>query len=127
MEFQFNEKGEREFARLEDIADHLGITRMTLYRWRMHDQNFIALMNDMGDKYMSSRTNDVYNALVSGAIDGNTKSIELFLKNRGLMTDRVEVTDNTSDADLKERANELERRMAAMLDNSDDDDSDGGE
>ena len=114
-EFQFTPKKEREFQRLEDIADHLDITRMTLYRWRTQDENFIALVNDLGERHMSTRVNEVYNALVTGAVDGNTKNIELFLKNRGLLQDRIEVTDGTDSEGLSERTNDLERRMAELL------------
>ena len=115
MEYQFKAKGERDFDTLEDIADHLGITRMTLYRWRTQDDNFIALVNDLGERYMESKTNEVYNALVGGATAGNAKLIEVFLKNRGLLTDRIEVTDETGGDDIKDRTSELERRMAELL------------
>ena len=114
-EFQFKEKGEREFRTLEEIADHLGVTRMTLYRWRTQDENFIALVNDLGERYMDTKTNEVYNAVVGGAISGNAKLIEIFLKNRGLLTDRVEVTDETSGNDIQDRTSDLERRMAELL------------
>lgn len=125
-EFQFTKKGEREFETLDDIAFHLGITRMTLYRWRTKDENFIALVNDLGERYMSTKVNDVYSTLVNTAVDGNTKSIEMFLKNRGLLADRVELSDGTKDDSVKDRTEELEKRMAALLDGKDaQDESDG--
>lgn len=121
-EFQFTPKAEREFKTLDDISDHLGITRMTLYRWRTKDENFIALVNDLGERYMSTKVNDVYSTLVNTAVDGNTKSIEMFLKNRGLLADRVELTDDTGGGDIKDRTTELEKRMAALLDNDESND-----
>lgn len=120
-EFQFTPKEEREFRRLDDIAEHLGITRMTLYRWRTKDENFIALVNDLGERYMSTKINDVYSTLVNTAVDGNTKSIEMFLKNRGLLADRVELTDGGESGDIKDRTSELEKRMAALLGETDSD------
>lgn len=125
MEYQFKELGgERRFNSHEEIAEHLGITRMTLYRWRTQDENFIALVNELGEKYMETKQNEVYNALVKGAVDGDNKKIEMFLKNRGLLQDRLEVTDERSGNDLDERTEELERRMRDLLGESEQTDGD---
>jgi transcriptional regulator with XRE-family HTH domain len=117
----------REFApkkeRLTDeqIAEAVGVTRMTIYRWRTQDENFIAYYTHQVDLYMRGQFGFVMKKMYDGINAGSMKGIELYLKMAGMLIDKqqLEIDDKSEDAQekqqrLRERLDELERKAAEL-------------
>lgn len=105
---QYSSKGE--------IAEAVGITRQTLHNWETRDDNFIAFLNELCETFMESRRSEVYAHLLKKIRQGSIKGMELYLKNRGLLQERVEHTHIEEDANLSERQMMLEERLMRLLD-----------
>jgi len=109
---------------LEDIANEVGVERMTLYRWRTGNRNFIAYKNEIADDFLSDKRDMVYAQLlklISGS-QPSVKAIDLFMRRFGLLTERqvTETVDKT-----QERSVDAIRRELAHLDDMLADDKEG--
>lgn len=102
---------EREFApddarkSLDDIAEEVGVSRQSLYKWRTQNRNFIDYVNYLADDFLSSERAFVYRQLmktISGS-QPSVKGIDLFFRRFGMVTQQVAV--ETKDAGA-ERSNE---------------------
>lgn len=111
MEYAF---GESKYQNKTEIAEAVGVTRQTLYNWETKDQNFIALLNDLTETFMESRRSEVYAHLLKKVRQGSTRGIELYLKNRGLLQEKVEHTHIEEAGDLTERQKRLEERLKKL-------------
>ena len=105
----YNETG-RQY---KEIAAELGISDVTLFRWRSHPE-FVRAVNDIADQIMEAYLNDAYRHLRTlsrtAKSDGSKlKAIELILKNRGRLKDVQDVTQHVTD----------ERTTEAILDEVD--------
>lgn len=110
IEKEFADKGERKTN--DQIAEELGITRMTLYNWDTRDRNFIEYKNFLAADFFDSYLPFVYKKLIDGIHHGSMKGIEIFLKRRGELDSRSEVTVTAAlDDDMT-----YEERKAELLD-----------
>ena len=111
IEREFSEKGNRKT--LEEIAEELDITRMTLYNWDNRDRNFIEYKNYLAADFFDSYLPFVYKKLLDGISHGSMKGIELFLKRRGELDTRseVEITHTGDEKTHEERKEELLARL----------------
>lgn len=90
---------EREFAAEEDrrgfdeIADEVGVSRQSLYKWRTQNRAFIEYVNYIADDFLASERAFVYRQLmktISGA-QPSIKGIDLYFKRHGLITQNIAV------------------------------------
>lgn len=111
VEYEFTPKGERKTK--QQIADELGITRMTLHLWDTKDENFIAYKNYLASQFMDSHLAYVYKRLLDSIERGSVKGIELYLKRIGDLAEQNEITirQEGSDQSFEERKAELLKRL----------------
>lgn len=108
VEYEFRPKGERKTK--EQIAESLGITRMTLYNWDSKDANFIAYKNYLASEFMDSSLAFVYKKLLESIDRGSVRGMELYLKRIGDLAEQNEITIKT-EGDSKS----FEQRQAELL------------
>lgn len=115
VEAEFTPRESRKHK--EEIAEEVGITRMTLYRWENNDANFIAYKNYLASDVMDSHLPLVYARLIGIINQGNAKGIELFLKRIGDLDTKSEVTvrDGGQELSYEDRRKELLARLGADL------------
>lgn len=99
----------------EEIAEELGITRMTLYKWRTQNRAFIDYKNALADDILSSMRPMVYRQLLK-TITGpqpSIKGIDLFMRRFALLTDKtvqeVAETNGNDDKDVAKSIEEIEK------------------
>ncbi|WP_103110266.1 phBC6A51 family helix-turn-helix protein [Brevibacillus reuszeri] len=109
---------EREFAAederksFDEIAEEIGISRQSLFKWRTQNRAFIEYVNYVADDFLASERAYVYRQLMK-TINGpqpSVKGIDLYFKRHGLITQQVAVEskDATSTRSNKEITQELE-------------------
>ncbi|ATO12184.1 phBC6A51 family helix-turn-helix protein [Bacillus velezensis] len=100
----------------DSLAEEIGVSRMTLYRWRFQNPIFIEYMNLLADDMLSGHRSEVYGQLLK-LIKGpqpSVKAIDLFMRRHGLLTDR-QIT--TAEADGGARSNEdIEKELEELAD-----------
>jgi transcriptional regulator with XRE-family HTH domain len=111
VEYEFTEKAERKTK--EQIAEEVGVSRMTLHRWETRDENFINYKNYVASQFANTYLPFVYKKLIEGISRGSMKGIELFLKRIGDLDDKTEITidDKRGDKSFEERKAELLARL----------------
>lgn len=112
VEYEFASKGERKTK--NQIAEEIGISRMSLHNWDKKDTNFIAYKNYLAADFFDSYLPFVYRKMLDGISNGSMKGIELFLKRQGDLDTRSEVTINDgtgADKTIEERKKELLERL----------------
>jgi hypothetical protein len=98
----------------DDLAEEIGCSRMTLYRWRTQNKTFIEYMNLLADDLLSSYRGRVYRRLMQ-SIDTSQpsiKAIDIYMKRHGLLTDKtvVETTEySRTNEDLAKEMDELDK------------------
>lgn len=108
---------EREFAAedvrkgFDDIADEIGVSRVTLWKWRTQDKTFIDYVNSIADDFLASKRPVVYRKLMQ-LIDSpqpSVKGIDLYMKREGLITAHtvVETKDGAGGRDNEDIAKDL--------------------
>lgn len=110
----------------EDIADELQITRMTLYRWKTQDSEFVEYMNIIAKEFLDAHQAGVFRQLIKAinSSQPSIKGIELFLKLQGILKDVTVVeakVDERSVKSINESIEELDSLL--QLPNNDNDDS----
>src|SRR5690625_2625110 len=111
VEYEFTGKNERKT--LEEIANEVKVSRMTLHNWNHYDNNFIAYKNYLAAKFFDGHLAFVYKKMLDGINDGSMKGIELFLKRIGDLDTRSEVTINEGRGGSDEET--PEERQKALL------------
>ncbi|QGJ65946.1 hypothetical protein BvL003_14575 [Bacillus velezensis] len=100
----------------DELAEEIGVSRMTLYRWRFQNPVFIEYMNLLADDMLSGHRSEVYGQLMK-LIKGpqsSVKAIDLYLRRYSLLTDR-QIT--TNEADGGARSNEdIEKELEELAD-----------
>lgn len=104
---------EREFAAEEerksfdDIAEEVGVSRQSLYKWRTQNRAFIDYVNYVADDFLASERAFVYRQLMKsiGGAQPSIKGIDLFFRRFGLITQQVAV--ETKDAGAAKSNEEL--------------------
>lgn len=97
----------------EELAQEIGVERMTLYRWRTRNEDFIEYKNLIADDFLATDRDRVYGVLrkmIFGS-QPSIKAIDLYMKRFGLLTDKV-VTE-TSDSNSSS-VEDLERQLAEL-------------
>lgn len=122
VEREFTPKKERRNKR--DLAEDLGVSHMTLYRWETRDQNFINFKNYIASDFVNSHLPFVYSKLIEGIDNGSMKGIELFLKRMGDLDNRSEVTLNAGQVGDDKTYDERKEDLMKRLNKSDDGGSD---
>jgi transcriptional regulator with XRE-family HTH domain len=118
---------EREFApederkSFDEIADEIGVSRMTMYRWRTGNRAFIDYVNHIADDFLASERALVYRQLMK-TITGpqpSVKGIDLYFKRHGLITQQVAVeskdaTSTRSNEEITQELEELDELLAEV-------------
>ncbi|QOT13721.1 hypothetical protein JNUCC32_31020 (plasmid) [Paenibacillus sp. JNUCC32] len=117
---------EREFAAederksFDEIAEEIGISRQSLFKWRTQNRAFIEYVNYVADDFLASERAYVYRQLMK-TINGpqpSVKGIDLYFKRHGLITQQVAVEskDATSTRSNEEITQELEELDTLLAD-----------
>lgn len=103
---------------LGDIANEVGVDRMSLYRWRTRNQDFIEFKNLVADDFLASDRERVYSVLREMIFGKHPsiKAIDLYLKRFGLLSEKVitETADSgggRSDDDIKKQLDDLNKLL----------------
>ena len=104
---------EREFAAederkgFDEIADEVGVSRQSLYKWRTQNRAFIDYVNYLADDFLASERAFVYRQLMKSISGGqpSIKAIDLFFRRFGLITQQVAV--ETKDSGVAKSNEEL--------------------
>jgi hypothetical protein len=107
---------------MAQLAAEVGVSEVTIYRWRK-DPNFIAYKNEVADRAMEDYVSDAYRHIrrISGkglSEGAQLKALELFLKNRGKLTDvqkiDQKVTDTRSEEAIEAEIERIKQRMGEI-------------
>jgi DNA-binding XRE family transcriptional regulator len=79
----------------EEIADEVGVSRQTLYRWRSELEFQDEIKREINRNTLT-HIPAVMNTLQKKAIDGDNKSAELLLKSLSMLNNVVEYEDRKS-------------------------------
>lgn len=98
----------------EQIAQEVGVTYKTIWKWSKRNDIFIEYKNAIADDYLSSERANVYAQLLK-LIDGpqpSVKAIDLYLRRFGLLTEKQVVSTETGEGS---RTNEdIEKELAEL-------------
>lgn len=94
----------------EQIANKVGVSAVTLYKWRHNDDFNDELKREIVRKTID-RLPEVMEAVPDIIInDGNAAMLRTLLQAHGLLTDKVEVDNKTgTDSDIESMKAEIER------------------
>jgi transposase-like protein len=96
---------EREFAAederkgFDEIAEEIGVSRQSLYKWRTQNRTFIDYVNLIADEMLEAERAFVYRQLmktISGS-QPSIKGIDLYFKRHGLITNQIAVETKGAD------------------------------
>ena len=93
---------------LAQIAEHVGVSHRTLYRWKQ-DRDFVNYQNNISEQLMEDFLTEAYTTLKglvrsSRSDNSRLKVLELVLKNRGKLTDVHHIEAKVEDARSNEAA-----------------------
>lgn len=93
----------------EQIADEVGVTTMTLWRWRQQDR-FNEEIKRQVLRNAVRHLPDMYEAVPRHVIEeGNAAMFRTFVQSLGMLKDHIEIEDNRSDSrDLDEMKAQIE-------------------
>lgn len=116
---------EREFAPedgrrgFDEIAEEVGVSRQSLYKWRTQNRAFIDYVNYLADDFLASERAFVYRQLMKtiGGAQPSIKGIDLYFKRHGLITQNIAVetkdaTEARSNEELAAEIEELDELLA---------------
>lgn len=111
---------EREFAAEEDrksfdeIAEEIGVSRQSLFKWRTQNRAFIDYSNLLADDFLSADRAFVYRQLMKtiAGSQPSVKGIDLYFKRHGLITQQVAV--ETKDAGATRTNDELAQDLEEL-------------
>jgi DNA-binding MurR/RpiR family transcriptional regulator len=88
----------------EEIAEEVGVSRNTLFRWRTQNDDFRDYKNLISDDFLSEQRTFVYKQLMKliGGSQPSVKGVDLYLRRHGLLTDRVVTEDTTGNTNTNE-------------------------
>jgi translation elongation factor EF-1beta len=109
---------DRERMSLEELAQEIKVSRMSLYRWRTQDKDFIDYVNLIADDFFEAKRSFAYRQLMK-SISGDqpsVKALDLYFKRFGLLSEvhRVETeVINRSNEDILLGMKELDLLIEA--------------
>jgi transcriptional regulator with XRE-family HTH domain len=95
----------------EQIAEKVGVTRQTLYRWRQ-DLKFNDEIKREINRNTLTHIPDVMNTLIKKAIEGDNKASELLLKAQSMLNNVVEIEDRKNPQ--KEQSSDIDAMKAEI-------------
>jgi transposase-like protein len=95
----------------EQIAEKVGVTRQTLYRWRQ-DLKFNDEIKREINRNTLTHIPDVMNTLIKKAIEGDNKASELLLKAQSMLNNVVEIEDRKNPQ--KEQSTDIDAMKAEI-------------
>jgi AcrR family transcriptional regulator len=98
----------------DQIAKEVGVARSTLFEWKKQDYFNEALKKEIVRK-TQDRLPEVFDSIIDNIIEtGNAAAFRTLLQTHGMLTDKVEVNQNTSDTtkidDIKAEIERLKQR-----------------
>ena len=79
-----------------DIASEVGVSERTLWQWRNRNDDFIEKKKQLSERGLIEKVDKVNQALVDGAIEGNSQLIKLFYERVGLYSDSLDLNHSGS-------------------------------
>ncbi|WJH34276.1 phBC6A51 family helix-turn-helix protein [Paenibacillus sp. CC-CFT747] len=107
-------------ATLQEIADEFQISERQLRRWRDENPAFREFMKRRALEMAGDSLNEVMAVLTEKALQGNNKSIEIYLKSLGIWAEKIDITarqvqpDDNSNEALERSIKELSKELCAM-------------
>lgn len=97
VENELLEVGEKRTQ--EQLAEEIGITYKTLWKWRTRNQTFIEYKNAIADDFLADKRDRVYSQLMKliDAPQPSVKAIDLYLRRHGLLTEKQVITTDTGE------------------------------
>lgn len=93
----------------EQIAEKVGVSAVTLYKWRQEDHFNEEIKKQVLRNSVGSLA-DVYEAIPRHIIEeGNAAMLRTFLQSLGMLTEKVEVSDTGSGVDIDAMRAKVER------------------
>ncbi len=74
------------------IMEECNVPRSTFYRWLREDEEYIAYLNELIDKYTDAELSRVWKALLRRCISGDTQAIKLYFELKGKYKQNVNVS-----------------------------------
>jgi AcrR family transcriptional regulator len=98
----------------DQVAKEVGVARSTLFEWKKQDYFNEALKKEIVRK-TQDRLPEVFDSIIDNIIEtGNAAAFRTLLQTHGMLTDKVEVNQNTSDStkidDIKAEIERLKQR-----------------
>ena len=108
---------------LAQIAEHVGVSHRTLYRWKQ-DKDFVTYQNNISEHLKGDFLTEAYTTkglVRSGRSDNSRlKALELVLKNRGKLTNvhhiEAKVEDTRSNEAIEDEIAQLRRELGIDTD-----------
>lgn len=82
---------ENEHNTISAICEELGISRNTYYSSWLKDENFIAYVNELVERYTDSELASVWRALIDKCHKGDVNAIKLFFELKGKYKQEVKL------------------------------------
>lgn len=98
----------------DEIAKEVGVERMTLYRWRTRNEDFIEFKNLVADDFLATDRERVYGVLMK-LIFGkqpSVKALDLYFKRFGLLSEKLTV--ETSDGNGGNTNDDIATQLAEL-------------
>src|SRR5699024_6640682 len=75
-------RGTEERRTMDEIAEEIGVSRMSLYNWRTKNRNFIDYKNEVADDFLADKRDHVYSQLMKliSSSQPSVKAIDLFMR-----------------------------------------------
>jgi Helix-turn-helix of insertion element transposase len=101
---------------LEEIAKECGVERMTLYRWRTRNEDFIEFKNLIADDFLSTDRERVYGVLMKMIFgkQPSVKALDLYFKRFGLLNDKLTVEQTGNDYSAPVTAQDVAERLKQL-------------
>jgi DNA-binding MurR/RpiR family transcriptional regulator len=101
----------------DEIAEEVGVSRNTLFRWRTQNDDFRDYKNLLSDDFLSEQRTFVYKQLMKliGGSQPSVKALDLYLRRHGLLTDRVVTEDTTGNTNTNEDIAKETAELDALL------------
>ena len=121
IENEMLSRSDPEYKTQEQIAEEVGVDRVTLWRWRKQDQAFIEFKKEVAKDYLGDSVGIFVKQLVASMEGTNgapsQKALDLFAKMMGFIKNEhsVEVTQGgRSSEDLQAELAALDEQLAEL-------------